>query len=103
MGRAIDSSGIPSGAISSLVGEPAGPVFGAAQPALGFAAFLTHQKDDVLVRRFLEPPICADSSAVVQQGRPIAVPLSCTGPGIETALARAIRDTAPWRRSTRAR
>jgi hypothetical protein len=85
MGRMIDSSGVASGTVSPLVGVPAGPVFGAAVPALGFAAFLTHRKDDVLVRRFLEPPVCSDSQAVVQQGKPIAVPLSCTGPGIETA------------------
>jgi hypothetical protein len=87
MGRTIDSAGIPSGAIGTLAGARAGPVFGAAQPTLGFAAFLTHQNESVLVRRFLEPPICANSDAVVHQGKPIVVQLSCTGPGIETARA----------------
>ncbi len=85
MGREIDSTGLPNGAIGTLAGARAGPVVGAGQPALGFAAFLTHQNENVLVRRFLEPPICANSEAVVRQGKPIAVPLSCTGPGIETA------------------
>ena len=87
IGRTIDSAGIPSGAISTFAGARAGPVFGAAEPALGFAAFLTHQNEDVLVRRFLEPPLCRDSEATVTQGRPIAVLISCTGPGIETAVA----------------
>jgi hypothetical protein len=85
LGRTIDSAGIPGGSIATLVGPKTGTVVGSSVPALGFGAFLTYQGENVLVRRFLEPPICRDSQAVVRQGRPIAVPLSCVGPGIETA------------------
>ena len=88
LGREIDSAGLPagSGGILSAPRAQGGIAVGSA-PALGFAAFLTRQGDNIVVRRFLEPPTCRDLAATVIQGRPISVPISCRGPGIDGALA----------------
>ena len=88
VGRPIQSVGLPNGDLSELIPAPVEiSVLASGQPSLGFAAFLSRQREAVVLRRFLEPPVCHDSAATVKQGRPIAVPISCTGPGIEFALA----------------
>ena len=84
LGRTIDGTGAPTGAITELLGELGGGIVASSTPAIGFAAFAMQKRDGVVVRRYLDPPTCGDSQARVKQGKPIAVPLSCTGLAIET-------------------
>lgn len=84
LGRTLDRSGVPSGGQVEL-GEGVG-VDVATIPALGFSAFLVKTRSGVEVRRFLEPPRCSRGEAVVQQGRPTKVTLSCKGLAIENGL-----------------
>ena len=84
-GRPIQSVGLPNGDLTELIPAPVEiSVIAAGVPALGYAAFLARQRDAVVLRRFLEPPVCRDSAATVTQGRPVTIPPSCTGAGIET-------------------
>ena len=85
VGRPIQSVGLPDGDLTELIPAPVEiSVIASGQPSLGYAAFLARQRDAVVLRRFLEPPVCRDSEATVTQGRPVAIPPSCTGAGIET-------------------
>jgi hypothetical protein len=57
---------------------------------LGIASFLLDypirgSAQGAVVRRFLLPPACADSTATVVQGKGITGPLACTGAAIEAA------------------
>lgn len=58
-------------------------------PATGVAAvlFLSRAggKETVMARRFLEPPTCSDATATVVQGRPVVIPVSCTGLALRAA------------------
>ena len=87
LGREIDSAGLPAGTGASLRAESPGRHRGGKRACPRVRAFLTRQGDNIVVRRFLEPPTCRDLAATVIQGRPISVPISCSGPGIEGALA----------------
>ena len=85
VGRPIQSVGLPDGDLAEMIPAPVEiSVIAAGVPALGYAAFLARQRDAVVLRRFLEPPVCRDSAATVTQGRPVTIPPSCTGAGIET-------------------
>jgi hypothetical protein len=85
VGRPIQSVGLPDGDLTELIPAPVEiSVLASSQPSLGYAAFLARQRDAVVLRRFLEPPVCRDSEATVTQGRPVMIPPSCTGAGIET-------------------
>ena len=85
VGRPIQSVGLPGGDLTELIPAPVEiSVIASGQPSLGYAAFLARQRDAVVLRRFLEPPVCRDSEATVTQGRPVTISPSCTGAGIET-------------------
>ena len=85
VGRQIQSVGLPGGDLTELIPAPVEiSVLASGQPSLGYAAFLARQRDAVVLRRFLEPPVCRDSTATVTQGRPVTISPSCTGAGIET-------------------
>lgn len=91
LGRQIDRAGVPTAAAQELVVKNSfNSVSAASAPTIGVAAFLSHypisgSAQGGVIRRFLAPPVCADSSATVAQGRPIVVPLACTGAAIEEA------------------
>ena len=86
VGRPVQSVGLPDGDLTELIPAPVEiSVITAGAPALGYAPFLARQKDAVVLRRFLEPPVCRDSEATVTQGRPVTISPSCTGAGIETS------------------
>lgn len=88
-GRPIDRTGSPSGPTQELFAYPSiSTVSAAAAPAIGAAAFLMHypisgSAQGAVVRRFLVPPTCADSSAATAQGKPVTTPLACGGAAIE--------------------
>ena len=74
VGRPIQSVGLPDGDLTELIPAPVEiSVIAAGVPALGYAAFLARQRDAVVLRRFLEPPVCRDSEATVTQGRPVTI------------------------------
>jgi hypothetical protein len=88
LGRVADPLGAPLGGVLELFGVDANEVRVASAPAAGFAAFMLSgfgggPVPDLVVRRFLTPPVCADSTARVVQGRPIDVQLDCSGLAIE--------------------
>lgn len=91
LGRQIDRVGTPTAAAQELVAKNSfNRIYVASAPAIGAAAFLSHypisgSAQGGVVRRFLAPPVCADSLAGVAQGRPIVVRLDCSGAAIETA------------------
>ena len=74
VGRPIQSVGLPDGDLTELIPAPVEiSVIASGQPSLGYAAFLARQRDAVVLRRFLEPPVCRDSEATVTQGRPVTI------------------------------
>jgi hypothetical protein len=85
-GRAIDGAGAPTGGTLDLFGSISNSVLAAGAPAIGFAAFAIGSPTTsgaIVVRRFMEPPTCADSRATVKQGRPITIQLGCSGLAIK--------------------
>ena len=89
-GRTINSLGAPAGGIQELFSPRASVSRSSSAPAAGVAAFLmetpfSEGNRTVLVRRYLVPPRCADSTTTVVQGKPIDAPLTCAGPAIEGA------------------
>ncbi len=85
LGRTTDAAGAPTGDIAHLYGPGNRGIDVSGAPGLGFAAFLIARSDGADVRRYMEPPSCSDSQATVRQGKPIVVPLACTGLAIESA------------------
>jgi hypothetical protein len=91
LGRQIDRVGLPTAAAQELVAKSSfNRVHVASSPAIGAAAFLAHypisgSAQGGVVRRFLAPPVCADSGAKVVQGAPILTSIACTGAAIEAA------------------
>ena len=89
-GRAIDRTGLPTGPTQELFANSSvSTVSVASAPAIGAAVFLMHypisgSAQGGVVRRFLAPPACADSSAATAQGKPVTTPLACGGAAIET-------------------
>lgn len=84
LGRTIDGTGAPTGDITELVGELGGGIVASSTPAIGFAAFEMQKPDGVVVRRFMEPPACEESSVTMKRQKPTVIPLSCTGLAIES-------------------
>jgi hypothetical protein len=89
LGRTIDSLGAPIGGIQQLFFR-ASVARSSSAPAAGVAAFLLDTPFNegirsAVVRRYLVPPRCANSSATVVQGRPVDAPLACTAAAIEGA------------------
>jgi hypothetical protein len=81
-GRTIDGAGAPTAGSLDLFSSTSNFVLASGVPAIGFAAFEIGSPSTsgaIVVRRFMEPPTCADSSATVKQGRPITVHLDCSG------------------------
>jgi hypothetical protein len=82
---------LPTGAIQELFTHNSfNSVSVSSAPAIGLAAFMVHypisgSAQGAVIRRFLLPPTCTDSTATVVQGKAIAAALTCTGAGIETA------------------
>ena len=90
VGRAVNGLGAPTSGIQPIFSDGFGGELVSSAPATGFAAFtvgyaLSGSEQGVALRRFMVPPTCAGSSAAVVQGRPVSVPISCTGPAIEGA------------------
>jgi hypothetical protein len=90
LGRSINPLGVPTAPIQELLGDGKGENLVASTPALGYAAFLISYSTSGSasvghVRRYLEPPRCADSTATVLQGRAVGIPLECAGPVAESA------------------
>ena len=88
LGRGVDRLGAPISGIGEIFGAGLGVDAVASEPAAGVAAFLIEHgisgsANEAVIRRYLLPPSCADSSATVVQGRPIAVPAVCSGPAVE--------------------
>jgi hypothetical protein len=82
--RLLGPGGAPIGGPIPLSGPAGGSGATIANdPASGVAAVISlvpsGGKEVVVARRFLEPPTCLDTAGTVVQGRPIVVPLSCTG------------------------
>jgi hypothetical protein len=85
IGRPVNRAGAPSGE-PVVLSNTRSPI-SSSVPALGIAAFFSTDEKQVLVRRFLEPPKCANGKGVVNQGRPTAISLACTGAGLESGQA----------------
>jgi hypothetical protein len=88
-GRTFDAVAAPIGGLQELLPK-SGEMEVAGAPAAGFAAFLVEYPISgsaraAVVRRFMLPPTCSDSTATVVQGQPIEAPLSCNGLVIEGA------------------
>ena len=93
-GRTVNALAQPTGPIESLFGDGVGEIVASSAPAVGFAAFairyaLSGSAQGVVVRRFLVPPICANSTVTVGSGEGVEVPLACTGLAIESAAVAA--------------
>jgi hypothetical protein len=89
LGRTIDSVATPTGGIQEFLAE-GGSTEVSGAPPIGFAAFLVEYPISgsaraAVVRRFMLPPTCSDSTATVVQGQPIEAPLACSGLAIEGA------------------
>lgn len=89
-GRTLDSQGAPTGPIQDLFVDGTGTNSVSHAPAAGVAVFLTDYPTSastraVVARRYMVPPTCSDSNAVVVQGNPIAAALACSGPAVEGA------------------
>jgi hypothetical protein len=90
-GRPVDRAGQPTGDAQELFARPGfNQIAVTSTPAIGIATFLAHypisgSAQGAVVRRFLLPPACADSTAKGVQDRGIGAPLSCAGPAIEAA------------------
>lgn len=89
-GRPVDSLGAPMGAPEPFFTAGFGPELVSSVPASGFAAMtigyaISGSAQGVVVRRFMVPPTCSASNAVVVQGKPVTAPISCAGPALEGA------------------
>lgn len=87
-GRVLGAAAVPVGGVVDLVPN-AGEVVSAGSPSVGVGAFLSTvnaaSSAAISLNRYLVPPACSSSNAKVVQGKPIAVPLACSGPAIEGA------------------
>jgi len=86
--RLLGPEGAAFGGQISLGGPVGAPTVIANDAPSGVATVLsalqTGDQVAVVARRFLEPPTCSDLNGTVTQGRPIVVPLSCTGVALTT-------------------
>jgi hypothetical protein len=92
-GQPLGAGAAPFGGAAQLSSTNIGLDDLAYDPASGVATTVWTQRqvggsnEALFARRFLEPPVCAGSRARVVQGRPIDVPLNCSGIAVNNALA----------------
>jgi hypothetical protein len=87
-GRILPATGTPPApvALSSQIGGASAPIVGVAPSDVGIAAwrenpdfFAATPHARIFARQVLPPPVCADRTATVVQGRPRRIALGCTG------------------------
>lgn len=85
LGRAVNRAGAPTGDLTTIA-SGATLTTGDSSP-LGVAAYLFRAGKSVVVRRFLEPPICGDSTFVLTSQGSVSIPLACDSLSIEGGQA----------------
>jgi hypothetical protein len=85
-GRTIGAAGLPT-SDSFEIAPKGGFIVSSSVPSAGFAAFAITQQEGLVVRRFLEPPVCRPVSVTIRKAKPTPIPLDCSGLGIDTGQA----------------
>jgi hypothetical protein len=85
-GRTIGAAGLPTSDTFEIAPR-GGFIVSSAVPSAGFAAFALSQKEGLVVRRFLEPPVCRGSGVTLRTAQPTPIPLDCSGLGIDAGQA----------------